>query len=378
MKKARNMKTSSIFKPCGSSPLPLLSTLLLLVTLALPSYGQTEPESKKQKEQETPRRYLSLFDEEELLEVSLRFDLSGFLKKPDKNQTFDGIMTFHFSETDTLARKVTIEYRGKSRYERCRLPPMRIVFRQPVYEVTDSAKIKKIKLVNQCQTGALYDDYVIKECLVYKLYNVLTDTCFRARLLKVNYIDSDKNKKPLVQYGIFIEPEELLAKRTNMLEVKTRSLTQKSMKPFMIDRIAIFNYMVSNWDWSVPGQHNVSIFTSSEPAHASMGIPVPFDFDLTGVVNADYAIPPPDMGIETNRDRMFRGMCRTKEEFENNLKVFLNKKEELYSVVNDYPYLSKGSKRDIINFLDQFFVQLEKQRSLDNLIDVFLNSCKEL
>lgn len=356
-----------------------IAVILVYFTMSvLSSHGQTDTTTLKQQKEESVRKYLSLFENDDILEVSLKFDLSGFLKKPDKNQSFDGVMTFHFSETDTLDRKVTIQYRGQSRYERCRLPPMRIIFKQPVYEVTDSARIKKMKLVNQCQQGSLYDDYVIKECLVYKLYNVLTDTCFRVRLLKVNYIDSEKKKKPVIQYGIFIEPEELLAKRTNLLEVKSRGLTQKHMHPLMIDRIAIFNYMVSNWDWSVPGQHNVSLFTSAESASAGAGIPVPFDFDLTGVVNAEYAIPPPGIGIETNRDRMFTGICRTREEYKTELMMFLDKKDDFYSVVNNYPYLAKANKRDIISFLDQFFLQLEKPRSLDNLIDLLLKECKQL
>jgi hypothetical protein len=352
--------------------------LVFFVISVLPSGGQTDTVTLKKQEEKSARKYLSLFENEDILEVSLRFDLSGFLKKPDKNQSFDGVMTFHFSETDTLDRNVTIQYRGQSRYERCRLPPMRIIFRQPVYEISDSARIKKIKLVNECQSGALYDDYVIKECLVYKLYNVLTDTCFRVRLLKVNYIDTEKKKKPVVQYGIFIEPEELLAKRTNLLEVKTKSLTQKHMHPLMIDRIAIFNYMVSNWDWSVPGQHNISVFSSPLIEFAGSGIPVPFDFDLTGIVNAEYAIPPPDIGIETNRDRKFTGICRTREVYKEELMMFLDKKDEFYSVIDNYPYLGKGAKKDIISFLDQFFDQLEKPRTLDNLIDLFLYSCKQL
>jgi hypothetical protein len=352
--------------------------LNLFAASILSSHGQTDTAIREQQEEKPAGRYLSLFENDEILEVSLRFDLSNFLKKPDKNQSFDGIMTFHFSETDTLDRKVTIQYRGQSRYERCRLPPMRVVFKQPVYEVSDSARIKKMKLVNQCQSGTSFDDYIIKECLVYKLYNVLTDTSFRVRLLKVNYIDTEKKKKPVVQYGIFIEPEELLAKRTNMLEVKTRSLSQRHMFPAMIDRIAIFNYMISNWDWSVPGQHNVSVFTSSRNDLSGLGIPVPFDFDLTGVVNADYAIPPPDMGIATNRERKFTGICRTREIYLNDLMMFLDKKDEFYSVVNNYPYLDKAAKKDIITFLDQFFLQLEKQRSLDNLLDLFLDCCIQL
>ena len=355
--------------------------VLILVFFAvaiLPSHGQTDTTGRKQQEEESTRRYLSLFEDDDILEVSLEFDYSTFLKKPDKNQSFDGIMTFHFSETDSLENKVTVKYRGQSRYERCRVPPMRITFKKPLYAVSDSGRIKKMKLVNQCQQGSSYDDYIIRECLVYKLYNVLTDTCFRVRLLKVNFIDTEKKKKPVVQYGIFIEPEELLAKRTNMLEVKTKSLTQKHMHPLMMDRIAIFNYMVSNWDWSVPGQHNISVFSSTRYDLAGVGIPVPFDFDLTGVVNAEYAIPPPDLGIETNRERIFTGICRTREEYNTELMMFLDKKDEFYSVVNNYPPLSKASKKDIIYFLDQFFLQLEKPRTLDNLIDLFLDSCKQL
>ncbi len=354
---------------------------LVLVVFALSvlqSNGQTDTLTGKQPGEGSAKRYLPLFTNDDILNVSLRFDLSGFLKKPDKNQSFDGVMTFRFSETDTLDRKVTIQYRGQSRYERCRFPPMRIIFKQPVHEVTDSAKIKKIKLVNQCQQGSLYDDYVIKEYLVYKLYSVLTDTCFRVRLLKINYIDTENEKKQITQYGIFIEPEELLAKRTNTLEVKTRSLSQKHMFPSMIDRVAIFNYMVSNWDWSVPGQHNISVFSSPRYDIAGIGIPVPFDFDLTGIVNADYAIPPPGIGIETNRDRLFTGICRTREVYHNELMIFLDKKDEFYSVVNEYPHLSKAAKKNIIIFLDQFFLQLEKPKSLDNLIDLFLDNCKKL
>lgn len=350
----------------------------LFAATVLPANGQTDTVVTKQKDKGPSRKYLSLFENDDILEVSLKFDLSGFIKKPDKNQSFDGVMTFHFSETDTLDRKVTIQYRGMSRYERCKLPPMRIIFKQPVYEVNDSARIKKMKLVNQCQSGSLYDDYIIKECLVYKLYNVLTDTCFRVRLLKVSYIDTEKKKKPVVQYGIFIEPEELLAKRTNLIEVKSRGLSQKHMHPLMIDRIAIFNYMVSNWDWSVPGQHNISIFSSPVYGHTGTGIPVPFDFDLTGVVNAEYAIPPPGIGIETNRDRMFTGICRTREEYKTELMMFLEKKDDFYAVVNNYPYLAKVARKDIIFFLDQFFDQLEKPRSLDNLIDLLLVECKQL
>ncbi len=370
------MKSGSDHKP-GCRCIHLLSIALALFVLSVvPSSGQIDTSGAVQQEEDIPDRYFSLFEDEDILEVSLHFDVSKFMKKADRDQSVDGRMTLHISETDSVERKVTVKYRGQSRYERCKYPPARIVLRKPLYEGPDSGRIKKIKLVNQCQPGSTFGDYVIREYLVYKLYNVVTDTSFRARLVRLSYIDTEKKRRPIIQYGILLEPEGLVESRLNLLEVSTKALSLRHMLPTMIDRIAIFNYMVSNWDWSVPGQHNISVFSSPVFELAGQGVPIPFDFDLAGVVNADYAIPLPETGLKNNRDRTFLGICRSREVFESELLEFLAKKGEFYSVINNSPHLSKPAKRDITVFLDQFFDQLEKPRSLERLVDLFLAECK--
>jgi hypothetical protein len=287
-------------------------------------------------------------------------------------------MTIYFSDTDSLNKKTTIKYRGESRFQNCHFAPIQLNFKKPLYTNSDSGRIKKLKLVTHCEQGSLYDEYVLREYLVYKLFNVLTDTSFRVRLLKVNYIDTKRSRRAIIQYGFFIEPIDLLAERTSSVVVKATNLTQRHIVPNIMDRLAIFNYMISNWDWSIPGQHNVAVIKPMKYDVAGLGIAIPYDFDLTGVVNADYAIPPPGMEITTNRERLFSGICRSKEVFQEELKKFSNKKGKLYSVINEFTYLNKSSKKDITIFLDQFFNQLEKQKSLDNLVDLFLKNCKKL
>lgn len=355
----------------------LICALTLLVMQVVPLLGQTDTSVTVQKEADASERYFSFFEDEDILEVSLHFDLAKFLKKADRDQSVDGRIILHLSETDSLERKVTVKYRGQSRYERCRYPPARITFKKPLYEGPDSGRIKKIKLVNQCQSGTTYGDYVIREYLVYKLYNVVTDTSFRARLVRLSYIDTEKKRKPIVQYGMLLEPEGLVESRLNLIEVKAKAVSMRHMFPTMIDRIAIFNYMVSNWDWSVPGQHNISVFSSPILEFAGQGIPIPYDFDLAGVVNADYAIPLPETGLTSNRDRTFLGICRSREVFESELRVFLAKKDEFYSVIENTPHLSKAAKRDITVFLNQFFDQLEKPRGFERMVDLFLEKCKD-
>ena len=45
------------------------------------------------------------------------------------------------------------------------------------------------------------DEYVIREYLVYKLYNLITPLSFKVRLAKLNF--ENTNKKPLFLFMVF-------------------------------------------------------------------------------------------------------------------------------------------------------------------------------
>jgi hypothetical protein len=356
----------------------IFSQLFLLVFIVFKGFGQNDTISVSGLNGDSPEESFSLFGSEKPLEATLQFDITTFLRKNPKSPPLDAIMTFHLSETDSLDRKVSIKYRGEYRYRTCNFPPIQLNFKKSIKAYPDSGKVKKLKLVTHCDQGGVYDDYVLREYLVYKLYNVLTDTCFRVRLLRINYIDTGRERKPIRQYGLILEPIDMLAKRTSSTVVKVTNLTQKYIVPKIMDRLAIFNFMIANWDWSIPGQHNVAIIVPKNYNYSGLGIAIPFDFDLTGVVNANYGFPAPETGLKSNQDRLFTGICRSKEVFEARLKEFLTLKESFYSVINEFPYLSLKSKKDIITFLDGFFEQIEKERNLNNLVSEFLNNCKNL
>jgi hypothetical protein len=147
-----------------------------------------------------------------------------------------------------------------------------------------------------------------------------------------------------------------------------------------MDKVSIFNYMVANWDWTVPLQHNIAIIKPMvlDNSGLGLGLAVPYDFDLTGVVNVDYAVTPPEYNLRSIRDRVFLGICRSREVFEKDLKYFLSKKNDFYGLINDFPYLNEKSKKDITSFLDEFFNQIEKQKDFDKLLDYLLSTCKKL
>jgi hypothetical protein len=252
--------------------------------------------------------------------------------------------------------------------------PIELNFKKAKFGYSDLNKISKLKMVPQCSSGKDKEDYILREYLAYKLFSVLTDTSFRVRLINVNYIDTEKKRKPLKQFAFFIEPVEMLTARTNCIQIKSTTLNQKSIVPGIMDRLAIFNFMIGNYDWSVPGQHNVQIIKSLNIDPYGLGIAIPHDFDWTGLVNAAYAIPAENVGTENVRERLFVGVCRKKEVFERDLDLFLAKKDDFYKVINDFPYITQKVKKDLISYLDGFFNQIDGRR--DVILYNLMNSCK--
>jgi hypothetical protein len=348
--------------------LPFLSLLIIL----LPATGQI-PDSLVKDEDSRKAGSFGLFENEDLLEISLHFDLSTYFRKKPKDEYLKAVLTFNPGRNDSMSRKIRLKTRGEFRNRYCMFAPIELNFKNTDFGYSDLDSIGKLKLVTQCSNGIVNENYVLKEYLVYKLYQLLTDTSFRVRLLRVTFYDTGRKRKPIVQYGIFIEPLGMLAGRTNTEEVKNPRINQKHIVPFVMDRVAIFNYMIGNFDWSVPGQHNIKVLKlPDEP----LGIAIPHDFDWSGVVNASYAIPAEVMGITNVRQRLFQGICRNREVYDNELDIFLAKKEAFLKIINDFNYLKPVERSDVSNFLNDFLTQLKGNR--DNLLLNFASKCKHL
>jgi hypothetical protein len=323
---------------------------------------------------DTSYKSFRLFEDDELLKITLRFDLKAYFRLKADDKPLKARITFHISETDSVREKIRLKRRGEFRNNYCVYPPIELNFKKADFGYSDLNKISDLKMVPQCSLGNENQNYVLREFLVYKLFNELTDTSFRVRLLSVNFIDSENKRKPVTQYGFFIEPLEMLTERTNAVQIKTSALTQKSIVPEVMDRVAIFNYMIGNYDWSIPGQHNVKVIKHLSIIPPSQGIAIPYDFDWTGLVNASYAIPAENVGTQNVRERYFVGICRSREAYQETLEILKVKKENFYRIINEFPYLNQNEKRDMIYYLDTFYNQLSGKR--DITVDL-LNSCKD-
>lgn len=303
-----------------------------------------------------------LFDTDELFEITLRFDITAFKRKRSEVDYLDAILTYHTSKTDSINKKIKVRARGNVRKEICDFPPLSLNFSMKDSSGGEFGGINKLKLVSYCKKG--YQDYVLKEYLIYKLYNVLTDNSYKVRLLKTSFINTSKPDKPLTEFGFVIEPISSLEKRTNSIEVKTKTVTQKTIKPEMMDRMAIFNYMIGNTDWSVPILHNVTVLSQGKSDKPELGMIIPYDFDYSGLVNATYAVPFEGLGIKSVTERRYVGICRDKQVYINELKEFSDRKEQFYKVINEFPYLRDKEKKNMIMYLEGFFEKIDKRNTL--------------
>jgi len=351
-----------------------VSIVTLICSLLTVSINKLSAQTSKP---DSVKKSFRLFKDNELTEISLRFDLSTYFRAKPQDVYLKANLTFHLSNTDTISRDIRLRTRGVFRNKFCMFAPIELNLKGANFGYSDLNRISKLKLVPQCSSGKDREDYVLREYLTYKLFNVLTDTSFRVRLLVVNYIDALNKKKPVKQYGFFIEPAEMLAARTNCLQVKSTNLNQKSIIPKIMDRLAIFNFMIGNYDWSVPGLHNVAVLKSKnfDPTGAGLGISVPHDFDWTGLVNPTYAIPTEETGIDNVRERLFLGVCRDKEVYDKELNLFLEKKPEFYKVIDEFPYIDKNVKKDLTRYLDGFFDLLVGKK--DRILFELTSTCKK-
>jgi hypothetical protein len=346
-----------------------LSTIIFLLFFYLSAFSQNDTLSSYSAI-DTLQNDFGLFKNEEVFQLSLRFDITRYTREKTTDTYLPAILTYHISETDSINKEIKLKSRGAFRNKFCQFPPLSLNFKKTEFSKDDLNKIEKVKLVTHCERGN--EDYLFREYLVYKLYNVLTDYSFRVRLVKMNYINTAKKSKPISTYAFFVEPIELLDERKNTTNIGLMNLGQNNILPENMDLLALFFYMIGNTDWSIGGQHNVKILTRKNSEHPELGILVPYDFDYSGLVNAYYATPYEKLGLKSVRERYYQGLCRDANVFQKSLDEYVAKKDELYKTVLEFPYLNDKSKKDIIKFLDSFYEGIANGETLTKMLGTCL------
>ena len=206
--------------------------------------------------------------------------------------------TISYFNDDSTYVTLNVKIRPRGHYRRqkdvCRMPPILVNFKKSEVDQTLFRGQNKLKLVTHCRLKKSDEENLLSEYLAYKIYNSLTPFSYKVRLLNIKYIDSSGISKTLVRHGFFIESVSEFEKRNCVSFVNLANIHQESVDSFQMTLISIFQYLIGNTDWSVAARHNIDLFVGnpSQPL-----IPVTYDFDFSGLVDAAYAQPQPMLGI---------------------------------------------------------------------------------
>jgi hypothetical protein len=307
---------------------------------------------------------VKFFEDTTILKATITTDMGKLFNHKNKTGVqFTARFLTTLEDGTVIDEPISMEERGHFRKGYCYIPPLKIKFKSKKTSVLKP--LGSLKLVSQCSTSGLSETYLLDEFLVYKIYNLFTNLSFRVRLLNLNIVDSAGKKKPVTEYAFFLEDDKELAKRNYCKDWKKGSIGDQGTDRHQMTVVGLFEYMIGNTDWSVLVRHNIRLLLIEKDSFQHF-YPVPYDFDYSGFVNTNYATPDPSLNISNVQERAYRGYPRTMEELVDALATFKNQKNSMYSLINNFELLNLRNKKDLINYLDEFFKLIDQPQNVRN------------
>jgi len=311
--------------------------------------------------------YEDLFSAEDPLHLTLKFDIKAFKKTRHQDVYHDAEMTHVLSDDSQVGNPVQVKAGGTFRRDFCTLPPISLHMAHATIAADSPQDLIRMNMVVPCKNATQYEAYVLREYLAYKMYNIITPLSYRVRLVRLTLIDTGKGNEVTEDWAFLQEPDELMTLRLKSTLVKSDRLSLRTVNPEIINSLSMFQYMIGNADYSVTGQHNLKILALKE--HGPTGfMPVPCDFDYSGLVNADYAVPGEALGTSSVRERYYLGPCRPNQVHDETIQNLAQLEDEIMAYINAFEYLDDQEKVDMIEYLASYFKDSRESGFIDRRI----------
>jgi hypothetical protein len=299
-----------------------------------------------------------LFGSGETLELRITASFRELIRSGDDRPEFDGMVEIDDATAGPIALPVEIRVRGVSRLANCDFPPLRIDFAREGVAGTVFAGQNNLKLVTLCKRGTDYREYLALELLIYRMFNVLTEHSYRVRPANIEFVYSDARRaESYIEPAFFIEERWEAAERLGLEPVEADSVSIASLEPEHTALLTMFQFLIGNTDWSMlrgpVGEaccHNVTPFDAASGER----VVLPYDFDQSGLIDTEYAVPSPQVRVRSVRDRVYRGFCSMNDRLDSVVEHFNAERASLEALLNDETISEKGRRR-ALDYVDSFF-----------------------
>lgn len=313
-----------------------------------------------------------LFEDDTVLVAVLTVPLSQVYaqRRQDRRLYFPGKWSYTTADGAVQRLSVGVRTRGNFRRLNCRLPPLRLNFRKSEVKGTLFDGQNKLKLVSPCGPGGSYQQQLVLEYLAYRALGLVTDYSLRTRLVRLSFVDTDSDNRSRTQLTFLLEDEDDLAARVGLEALKLPLVKPAQLAGREAAIVELFQLMIANNDYSLlrgpSGRdccHNVKVLGAAE-AHTGL-VPVPYDFDSSGLVDASYAEPPEHVPVGSVRTRYYRGLCRPPQALADAIAAFEARRGALIALFADSPHLEPRFRKRTLRFIEEFFAILDDPKRVE-------------
>ena len=315
-----------------------------------------------------------LFETDETLEISITAPMKTLLGERPDDLYLRGMLSYAEADGTVVDFDIGIRTRGNFRRQPrvCPFPPLRINLKKSQTRDTLFHKQDKLKLVAHCRDNSdRYEQNILKEYLAYRILNTLTDMSYRVKLARITYIDSEQKHENRVRLAFFIEHKKRLSKRLDLPLISTEGIASSELAGEYSDLTSLFQYMIGNTDYSAiagpEGEdccHNSTLFgNEGGPIYS-----IPYDFDMSGLVDAPYAAPNPQFKIRRVTQRVYRGRCKYLDHLPGSLQLFRDRRNAIYALIEEQPELDAYTRKKTIKFIDRFYDVIDNPKKMNREI----------
>ncbi|MEJ2585128.1 MAG: hypothetical protein P8Z38_08790 [Robiginitalea sp.] len=224
------------------------------------------------------------FSDQAPLKLSLTASVKSLKRETNDSTYLEGTLRFTDGAQDMDSVDLRVRARGNFRRSQCYFAPLKLKFRKSDIRGTLFEGHQELKLVLPCLMGSQADDYVLKEYLAYKLFEVVSPYHYKTRLATIAFTElKGRRERTHELTGFLIEDHSTLAKRLDGKRIR-RNMPPQMQDPRASVRNNLFQYGIGNTDFSLRLQHNQKLYYID-----GKYISIPYDFDMAGLVNAPYA-----------------------------------------------------------------------------------------
>jgi hypothetical protein len=340
------------------------AAVLLLATLASPASAHAKqdakpktkkPDSLKVKEPKADTTRPPLFTSEAPLAVTFTTNVKQL--RDDRKETSpyrSATLSYVAADGKTVIVPIKVKTHGIWRLKHCDFPPLRFNIANKDAKGTLFHDLEKPKVVNICKDRDNYEQLVLQEMQLYRVYQTLTPVSHRVRTLRITYADSGSDKVVATRYGFVFEDPDEMADRLGGKLMKVKGAGPDDLDAQRAAVTYLFEYLIANTDVSFNGLHNGELI--SKPDGTPL-LPVAYDFDFSGAVNAPYATVDPRLPVKRVRERLYRGYCALKPELPAAIALFKQKKDAIFALYRDDvgKLLEDKIVRETLDYFEDFY-----------------------